>query len=62
MVLQKDRHVGGGQCRVAGDLSREGEREIVADWLAACPEFSAEQVRLDGGGAILRRASEVANV
>jgi len=46
---------------VAGDLSREGEREIVADWLAACPEFSAEQVRLDGGGAILHRASEAAN-
>jgi predicted O-methyltransferase YrrM len=46
---------------VVGDLAREGEREIVADWLAACPEFSAEQVRLEGGGAVLRRASGVAN-
>jgi predicted O-methyltransferase YrrM len=42
---------------VAGDLAREGEREIVADWLAACPEFSAETVNLEGGGAILRRTS-----
>ena len=46
---------------VADDLVREGEREIVADWLAAHQEFSAEKVRLEAGGAVLRRVSGVAN-
>jgi predicted O-methyltransferase YrrM len=42
---------------VADDLVREDEQEIVADWLAAHREFSAEKVRLEAGGVILRRAS-----
>ncbi|MGH8824157.1 MAG: O-methyltransferase [Jiangellaceae bacterium] len=44
---------------VVDDLVREDEREIVADWLAAYPEYSAENLSLEAGGAILRRTTAV---
>jgi predicted O-methyltransferase YrrM len=42
---------------VADDVVREDEREIVDEWLTAYPEFTAEKVRLEAGGAVLRRAA-----
>jgi predicted O-methyltransferase YrrM len=42
---------------VVDDLVREDEREIVDNWLIAYPEFTAEKVRLEAGGAILRRTA-----
>jgi predicted O-methyltransferase YrrM len=43
---------------VADDLIREDEREIVERWLDRYADFSVEYVRLEAGGAILRRRSD----
>jgi predicted O-methyltransferase YrrM len=40
---------------VLDDLIRTDEQEVLAEWLATCPDFAAEKVSLEKNAALLRR-------